>query len=261
MSVASISDATHITTVADEIESFFNVILYNALRYLPHNIQDDTQTFIRRYFSECVRVRNDTITCGGTRSHLIQSGKLRHGMTPIVFQSKPLNEILRRLLEWFHAMWEVRKFEQAQKDEQATAAAMTDSESQPGAQPPSSSLTTILELVNSVHAPANMFDFPSHPVEDAGAEPSDEIKALAKTLNNHDAVRALFWSATMKKSWLDRWPPGELKIEQGQRPSGTVAGTLDETPSGTRGARTVESIDRPQQVTTKRTMNHGGRRH
>ena len=55
MSVASISDATHITTVADEIESFFNVILYNALRYLPHNIQDDTQTFIRRYFSECVR--------------------------------------------------------------------------------------------------------------------------------------------------------------------------------------------------------------
>ena len=117
MSVASLLDSRHVVGTADEIESFFNVILYSALRYLPHNMRDTVQTFIKEYFFDCARV-GYVLSCGTTKSQIIKSGELRCAGAKIIFQSKPLRVILEMLLQWFRALWEVRQYEQA-KQEQA----------------------------------------------------------------------------------------------------------------------------------------------
>ncbi|KAH9938807.1 uncharacterized protein BXZ73DRAFT_26568, partial [Epithele typhae] len=48
MSLATLSDPKHVVTVADEIESHANVLLYNGVKYLPHNVV--TESFLKDYF-------------------------------------------------------------------------------------------------------------------------------------------------------------------------------------------------------------------
>ncbi|KAI0740018.1 hypothetical protein C8Q76DRAFT_184099 [Earliella scabrosa] len=268
MSVATLSDPFHITRVADEVESFFNVIFHNALRYLPHNIRDTVQTFIKEYFIDCARVGH-VISCGTTKSQIIKSGELRCAGDKIIFQSKPLRVILEQLLQWFRALWEVRQYEQAKK-EQAEKDAKARTASTPQA---ASSTQAIMQLTSSIdRAPADrkVVKF-EQPVEDIVAEPSAQTKELAKKLDNHDAVLDLFWSATTDESWCTEWPRLEIKVDNvlmgsdgaavSPRLPGIRFGTIEGTPETQAGtlerSKTVELFDRPQPVSKKRKTKAG----
>ncbi|KAI0808333.1 hypothetical protein C8Q74DRAFT_1187465, partial [Fomes fomentarius] len=52
MSYALLQDKYHIVGIPDEIESFFNVVFYNALHYLPHNQQSYVLIWIKSYFDD-----------------------------------------------------------------------------------------------------------------------------------------------------------------------------------------------------------------
>ena len=50
MSVASLSNPYHEMVIAKEIESFFNVLLYQAVRRISHNFNDQISRIVANYF-------------------------------------------------------------------------------------------------------------------------------------------------------------------------------------------------------------------
>ena len=50
MPVASLSNPYHEIVIADEIESFFNVLLYQAVRRINHNFDDQVSRIVANYF-------------------------------------------------------------------------------------------------------------------------------------------------------------------------------------------------------------------
>ena len=113
MSWASIRDVYHATRVADEAESYFNVVLYNAIRYTPHNLEDQVRSWLTQYFYDAKTC--DGYTIGGIgKLELIERRSLRLGLFPTLrFQSPtgqlntPLNELLRDILQCMHARYKI----------------------------------------------------------------------------------------------------------------------------------------------------------
>ena len=50
MSVSSLSNPYHETVIADEIESFFNVLLHQAVRRISHNFGEQISRIVANYF-------------------------------------------------------------------------------------------------------------------------------------------------------------------------------------------------------------------
>lgn len=78
--------------IPDELESAFNVLLYCAIRYLPHNC-DDVGRFMHKYFDDG-EIANDEhtgFTSGMLKTQVIESGRLSaSNHVPIVFLQPPL---------------------------------------------------------------------------------------------------------------------------------------------------------------------------
>ncbi|KAI0628843.1 hypothetical protein C8Q77DRAFT_1238469, partial [Trametes polyzona] len=98
-------------TVADELESFFHVMLFYAIRYLPSTAPDVGQ-FIYNYFDDHL-VEDGTRTCNSTKSLTIESGAIRWGDKRIYFlaangeHNDRLNDLFMTLLKSFKARYEV----------------------------------------------------------------------------------------------------------------------------------------------------------
>ncbi|KAI0689148.1 hypothetical protein C8T65DRAFT_817896 [Cerioporus squamosus] len=135
MSVASLRNMLHVVGIADEIESFFNVILYNAIRYLPHNAGPYTATMISSYFTRAEKQSNGILIVGdGKFMAITQHGYLPVGPTSSMrrlcfgsqsHQNQGLNFLLGRLMQWFKARYEVLFYEDS------TAASLPDTPDTP----------------------------------------------------------------------------------------------------------------------------------
>lgn len=99
-----------IATLADEIESFFNVLLWYAIRYLPHNCYN-VDDFVYRYFDDSRKTEGDPKDyCGPKKLYAMKTGKL--GVEFFCPQrvpsqsppaSHPLTLVIERLLEIFRS--------------------------------------------------------------------------------------------------------------------------------------------------------------
>ena len=82
MSVASLQDRTHVVAIADEVESFMNIILYNAMRYLPFEHELTRGRLIQLYFTDDPPAKDGSMTCSSNKkdgdhggdSHLLRQG-------------------------------------------------------------------------------------------------------------------------------------------------------------------------------------------
>ncbi|KAI0776265.1 hypothetical protein BD413DRAFT_491319 [Trametes elegans] len=80
LSVNALNCPTKTIIIKDELESFFHVLLYMAVRLLHHNIDDrDVPHFFRTYFdgySAC----HDRIACGHLKSLVMTTGRIDWGV-------------------------------------------------------------------------------------------------------------------------------------------------------------------------------------
>lgn len=257
MSVASLDDDMHVITNADEFESFFNVTLYNAIRYLPHDKSSAVQDFIRSYFVASRTI--DGVLCSGLfKSTLIQSGALTYSGKRIVFECKALNEIFGRLMTYFAARYELRTFEATKSNSTKTVnpTAASSTTQQAAIVVPTTSIAPPVALDN--------MDYEQTGTGDATIqEPSEETKQRAKYLDTHASVQKLFWAATTLQSWQQLWPATESKVDHlSRKPAmrspkrATVQGTLDSTDDTLGGtldrSATMELLDRPQASSSKK---------
>lgn len=103
--------------VCDELESFFYVLLYYAIRYLKSNCTGLTiADFLDEFFDQyCIGEKG--FVCGKAKLAAIQSGLLSIGSGELTFDSaSPMNTLLERLLCWFKANYWVTRYTNKQKE-------------------------------------------------------------------------------------------------------------------------------------------------
>ena len=118
MSLRYLRDPTLPILVPDELESFFNVLLYNAVRFLLHNI-DDTPGFVHDYFDNASVGINYSQGPPKAKDIFISWGyfkvscgyDLRFHMPPNTAGVHPMNGLLAELIKLFCARYRVLQWE------------------------------------------------------------------------------------------------------------------------------------------------------
>ncbi|KAI0739851.1 hypothetical protein C8Q80DRAFT_1200609 [Daedaleopsis nitida] len=116
MSVALLTEISKVVEIPDDLESFFYVILYHAVRYLKSNCID-IPIWLEEFF-DCFTVEEDTYLCGDKKKTAIEIGKLPPGSakskTPLHF-STAMDNVISILLRCFHAHNAVTKYDAEEK--------------------------------------------------------------------------------------------------------------------------------------------------
>ncbi|KAI0641672.1 hypothetical protein C8Q79DRAFT_1014100 [Trametes meyenii] len=112
MSVGTLSEHTKIIGPPDELESFFHVTLYYAIRYLRSNCVD-VGGFIEDFF-DSYTVTDKVYSCGTLKETVMaEKGRLLRTCTSkdvIRFSSAPLNDFFDSLLTWFKSHYAVQAY-------------------------------------------------------------------------------------------------------------------------------------------------------
>ena len=120
MSVRALNNPEKDITIEDEIEAFFHVLLYHAIRFLPHNIKPESvPQFLVDYFDSCCVMRADEYGCGATKQAVIRHGVIELATGRLTDSSEilkflnpedkgtnhPINALIQRLLTSFRAAY------------------------------------------------------------------------------------------------------------------------------------------------------------
>ena len=204
MSVASLSDPFHVISVADEIESFINVLLYNAVERLPHN-QENHMKEVMRYFLDSLSEYDGYRTCGERKRDTIDKGvgitvkkkviKFGAPGQPI----KPLNKLLSTMFRRFRARYVVLDYESSDTPpEDLGETQFTDGSGGDGHQP------TQRQRVGIDYDKFGYDD--DSETETLG--PSDETRARARLLDTHHGTLAMF--QVVDETAGGEWPENEV---------------------------------------------------
>ncbi|TBU38955.1 hypothetical protein BD309DRAFT_873299, partial [Dichomitus squalens] len=102
LSVAILSRLKEVE-ICDELESFFYVILYYAVRYLRSNIGDGViGTWIHTFF-DTYGFDGKTYVCGQAKLNAIENGKLIISAGKTLKFDSPMDDVIAELLSWFKA--------------------------------------------------------------------------------------------------------------------------------------------------------------
>lgn len=117
MSVAYVnSQWTQPISVADALESFFHVMIFFAIRFLPHTFSSPTK-FVEQYFDTFWDLGNDVRECSLWKITAMRNGVFESGTEELEFlktdrrQGNPFNAFIGEILEPFKARYAILKYE------------------------------------------------------------------------------------------------------------------------------------------------------
>lgn len=203
MSVASVtSQWTVPVAVADELESFFHVMLFYAVQYLPHTIRNVTG-FIAEYFDICEEDEDGNCFCSPVKENAMKHQQILFAHTYLVFtrttgeRGNPINSLIKALLKLFEARYKVIEHNKSLEDIAKLAEAATC--------PPSLSL----DPKSGEHQRNNIPLPPGIHITDCLPASSPELSTktveAAAQLNTHIAVLRLFGGMMTigEEAWQD----------------------------------------------------------
>ena len=194
-------------TIPDELESFFHVLLYYALRYVktPNCDGESIADFLDRYF-DLYGMEKGTYICGALKRSTMELGAIRIGSSTYPRFDNPLDTLFAKLLSWFRARYVVLAHE---KNKPTTSSQTT----------PKADTTPDLSDVLSAHHARGLnirgkFG-PSRDTSEKAVGPTEEDKTLAAFLASHSEMLIAFDEAAS-----GHWPKqkAEDQIPSGWRP-------------------------------------------
>ncbi|EIW53056.1 uncharacterized protein TRAVEDRAFT_53473 [Trametes versicolor FP-101664 SS1] len=216
MSVASVaSQWTLPISVADELESFFHVMLFYAVRYLPHTMVN-VPKFVIAYFDTFEQDNDGTRLCSATKWNAMRWRMIRYGKGRRLLFKKttgrsgnPLNRLFARFLTALSARYELLDYANEAHDKLPS---------------PVDSLTEVDEDEEDDDFEIN-YNKPWYAKEDEdedeedddlavyAEEPSTATSATASLLNTHDFFLNRFANVLQlgRKRWVN---PDALGIDQ-----------------------------------------------
>ncbi|KAI9058411.1 hypothetical protein FKP32DRAFT_1273175 [Trametes sanguinea] len=203
MSVAVLLDSTKAIEVSDELESFFHVILYNAVRYLRSNCTgSDVGSFIEEFFDIYAYLSGD-YTCG------LKKATTMKGLMPLTISTagpvlkfnNPLDDLLKKLLRWFKAHYAVVEYQKALAEAEKSQSRPHATLSPVVAPPPSPQYSVLGWRKPAKPAPPSI-DSPASTNPSSWLEkPSSQTEEDAAMLTTHDAMLDAIVDSMMEVSW------------------------------------------------------------
>ncbi|KAI0324667.1 hypothetical protein GY45DRAFT_1438912 [Cubamyces sp. BRFM 1775] len=208
MSVALLSWPKRVE-ISDELESFFHVLLYYAVRYFPSSFnEEEVRSFIDEYFDYFV-LKGKRWACGTRKQAVLATNRFTdvHDK-PLTFTS-PLDRILRHLLKMFHSKYIVQLHEEAikTKDPQVPAVQFL------AAQAPPLDRAFVFMCTPAIASSVGFFARVQQ-VPDENPVPiiTEDDRSWSRYAENHDAILEYLWAAMTTYSWptieaRDRYVP------------------------------------------------------
>ncbi|KAI0808339.1 hypothetical protein C8Q74DRAFT_1213991 [Fomes fomentarius] len=195
MPLALHRDPHHVVSIADEMVSFFDVTLYNGLRYLPHNMNHHIMTWNQRYFDDYLTDYGNTRIGGWGKESFFDSGYpelFGHGETLTCGRDDehPLNLLLEYMRSCFHSRYKIEDYERSLQKYRARIG-------EDGSPPRQ------LRCTNSQERKQGMLTFVWIPIE-GPTKPASEHYKYAAYLEDYDVVRELF-----REQLAETWPDDE----------------------------------------------------
>ncbi|KAH9855974.1 hypothetical protein C2E23DRAFT_559159 [Lenzites betulinus] len=200
--------------VEDELESFFNVLLYFSVRFLPHNC-DQVGDFMHTYFDDYSTLAN-TYRCGFYKRYCMKVGSLDLDLNQCMDRAKPerpekplekltfgwptptgapepgvahpLNEVITTILKWIKGRYDVLGFDENVRDPERKSRMPKNNEE--------------FDFDDDTTEPESSDESTSDSQDPASARRQDE--ANAAKLHSHSAILALLKKAG--KGDLGDWP-------------------------------------------------------
>ncbi|KAI0641590.1 hypothetical protein C8Q79DRAFT_1014041 [Trametes meyenii] len=213
MSVAYVQDHPAPVTVADELESFFHVTLFYAVRLIRSNIAN-VEAFVVNYFDSHIPGGSRFgRVCSDAKTGVIRTGSLYAAKSPILFyldgkeEHVELNTLLGKWLDFFRARYAVRDWNRlsASRARSGTAGA----------------LHVKLARSRGIRVlPANDGLVNVNKVGPSAKEPSAYDKRLAMALDHHTDVQNIFVEALTGQNLMTGetrealWPDDDAVADQ-----------------------------------------------
>ncbi|KAL1938033.1 hypothetical protein VTO73DRAFT_12044 [Trametes versicolor] len=194
MSAAYInSQCTLPLAVADELEAFFHVLLFYALRFLPHTLGDgEVGPFIAEYFEVSRDGGAGKRMCGLDKSAVMNSGDLRS--LSIRFRKSyhdlgsPLDTLLHHVLRHFGARYKIMAYERTIKQK------TSEDKATPSEIVPKRPQFTLARYEDTEMPWWYRDDRPPLSPRAGPRPPNEETKKLAADLDGHRKVLGVFGS-------------------------------------------------------------------
>ncbi|KAL7277962.1 hypothetical protein ACG7TL_007913 [Trametes sanguinea] len=223
-------------SVADELESFFHVLLFYAVRLLRHNVQD-VRFFLSEYFESFTVVDGVRRDCSTAKSTAMHTGAVRPaGGGLLKFTGADtsvdhinLNNLFSRLLRCFQARYAMLAWEQQQTQ--------THGSREPSRPKPPASIhsTTSGDLARP---PPGDLDDEDDFLSTPNLEPTQIDRKIAKYLDNHVKILNVFWQELQHEGWPendvledrlpDNYDPRELILALERMCAASFMRTMDE---------------------------------
>ncbi|KAI0641668.1 hypothetical protein C8Q79DRAFT_918903 [Trametes meyenii] len=256
LSVGILSHQGKLVDVPDELESFFYVILYHAIRYLRSNC-GNAASLLEGFFDAHTLVNNsNTYTCGLQKLNAVKTlGRLEiNDDAPLKF-GFPLDKLFSSILFYFKAYYKVRsyraKLQNASppppldpiEDENDDDDDDDDGDGTYSSPPPSSPSHRNQHLTSSTGAPTPTALHPAlypHEVEDDG-KPSARDEQCAALLEKHETFVDILRAALASRGWKSTDKVGD-RVPNDYKPVYPVAQEKGAAPSTIKRRRTLTAF-------------------
>ncbi|KAM5535319.1 hypothetical protein V8D89_011004 [Ganoderma adspersum] len=212
MSVAALTNgASHVPTTADELESFFHVVLHHTIRFCPHNV--NATDFINTTFvPDSATELSDgagAVLCPLNKEIVVaELGVLKLCGRKVVFyhdqsgarRNAPLNRLLSTMLRWLKARYDLLEYD---SESTATAPSSSTSALDDGGNLQSVKRPRVEPKIRASNDAVTATDGgrSASVSEENAVRPSDKTYELARRVDDHDAVRKLFEEALKSTDW------------------------------------------------------------
>ncbi|KAI0759994.1 hypothetical protein BD413DRAFT_495987 [Trametes elegans] len=191
----------------DDLESFFHVLLYTAVRFLPHNCPDKrVGALLYRYFDDYAEVARGQMKCGPLKRTSVKDGKISletiipenvdlvfriSHSSPSLHPKHPINKLIDTVLSWLRAYNRVSTASPLDGEELARSG-------------PAGLMSTVLEELQAMDPQFSPSAPESEPTSTVTAThpsaiPGEEQETvLAAKLDDHEAMLHLFLDAHLR---------------------------------------------------------------
>ncbi|KAI1784352.1 hypothetical protein LXA43DRAFT_1186478 [Ganoderma leucocontextum] len=277
MSAHALNDPSRRIVIQDELESFFHVLLYYAIRFLPHNLGDqNVGQFLHDYFDAYCSNAQGYYRCGRAKFEAMRTGVIQimtyHGdqdaenstlnasygsdltslpsepaepLEDVKEPEHPLNAIISQLLSWFEAHYAL--------DTACTPTSPDDSrkKTSPNASAQSQKKSKKLQLDEDDEVMDVVPSVERYPELDAAKLATYE--RLRTRLETHGAMLTLLSRSLGTQQWPEHDREDDKKPKEGYVPPKSAVPTNSTMTGSKRRSMGEEPEDRPGASKRSRT--------
>ena len=228
MSVASLTDVFRVVEVADEIESFVNVLLHNAVERIPWKGHEERMKDVMAYFLQSANV-GGMKSCGDKKSTTVRQGV---GITidgqRMSFDTKEagnyaLNTLMLNMFGLFQARYKVLDHKRNLIKTNSPAPEATDSLKEGSSRPAQRHKPETGLEGSGLHLPQ---------VEGTSEPPTPAVAATARLLNTHTETFRIFRTILKTKR---TWPENEVLRPPNAQPEAESTRQVGQSTDGKTG--------------------------